>query len=166
MCILQSLCVYYNLYLYTTISIWILRSLCVYYNLYVYTTISMCILQSLCVYYNLYAYTTISMCRSLWFYVLGKRSSTKFSSTIRSSVISCVTKFQFLFFYKLTWGYISLRLHCLSSDLHHLDMQRMLCHSCRYDGGRWGPPPGVWHNSSKPTLHFLSVDKSTRLPLG
>ncbi len=65
MCILQSLCIYYNLYAYTTISMRILQSPCVYYNLHAYTTISMCILQSLCVYYNLYAYTTISM-RILW----------------------------------------------------------------------------------------------------
>ena len=59
MCILRSLCVYYNLYVYTAISMFILQSLCVYYNIYVYTTISMCILQSLCVYYNLYVYTSV-----------------------------------------------------------------------------------------------------------
>ena len=62
LCILRSLCVYYDLYVYTTISMCILRSQCVYYVLNVYTTISMCILWSLCVYYNLYVCTTIPMC--------------------------------------------------------------------------------------------------------
>ena len=56
-----SLCLYYNLYVYTTISMSILQSLCKCCNLYVYTTISMSILQSLCLYYNLYVYTTISV---------------------------------------------------------------------------------------------------------
>ena len=36
----------------------ILRSLCVYYDLYVCTTISMCILRSLCVYYDLSEFNT------------------------------------------------------------------------------------------------------------
>ena len=49
MCILQSLCVYYFFYVYTTI-------VCVYYFFYVYSTFSMCILQSLCIYYDLYEY--------------------------------------------------------------------------------------------------------------
>ena len=47
MCILRYLYVYYDLYVYTTISLYILRSLCLYYDLYVNTTISMSILQSL-----------------------------------------------------------------------------------------------------------------------
>ena len=69
-CILQSLCVYNNLYVYTTITMCILQSLCVYYNLYVYTAISMSILQSLCLYYNLNEHTTISKCiiQSQWAY--------------------------------------------------------------------------------------------------
>ena len=56
----RSLCVYYDVYVYTAISMCILQSLCAYYNLYVYTTICMCILQSLCVHYDLYVYTMIS----------------------------------------------------------------------------------------------------------
>ena len=62
-----SLCLYYNLYVYTTISMSILQSLCKCCNLYVYTTISMSILQSLCLYYNLYVYTTISMVANIKF---------------------------------------------------------------------------------------------------
>ena len=54
MCKLLSLCLYYYLYVYTTISIWILLSLCDYYYFYVYTLISMRILWSLCVYSDLY----------------------------------------------------------------------------------------------------------------
>ena len=63
-----SLCVYYNLYVYTTITMCIPQSLCFYYNIYVYTTISvyttitMCILQSLCLYYNLYGYSSLNHC--------------------------------------------------------------------------------------------------------
>ena len=64
---LQSLCVYYDIYGYTTISMGVLQSRLVRYYL-LYTTISMGILQSLCVFHNLYVYTTISMRkpRSLW----------------------------------------------------------------------------------------------------
>ena len=61
MCILRSLCVYYDLYVYTMIPMCILRSLCVYYDLYVYTMISMCILRSLCVYYDLYGCKVVSV---------------------------------------------------------------------------------------------------------
>ena len=63
LCTLQSVCVYYDLYLYTMISICILRSLCVQCNLYVYTKISMYILWS-------FVYTAISMCilRSICLY--------------------------------------------------------------------------------------------------
>ncbi len=59
--ILQSPCIFYNLYAYTTITMHKLQSLCIYYNLYAYTTITMHIPQFLCLYYNIYANTTISM---------------------------------------------------------------------------------------------------------
>ena len=62
MFIVQSLCLNNNLYVYTTISMFILQSICLNYNLYVYTTISMFIEQCLCLNYNLYVYRTISMC--------------------------------------------------------------------------------------------------------
>ena len=44
-----------------------LRSLFVYFDLYVFTIISMCLLLSLCVYYYLYVYTTISMDLTIFF---------------------------------------------------------------------------------------------------
>ena len=83
MSILQSLCLYYDLYVYTTISMSILRSLCLYYDFYVNTMISMSILRSLCQYYDLYVYTTISMnepgcepCGPRWRTWRSRRTST------------------------------------------------------------------------------------------
>ena len=61
LCILHSLCIFFNLYMYHTSSMCILQSPCVFYNPFVYSIISMCILQSLCVFYNLFVYTTISL---------------------------------------------------------------------------------------------------------
>jgi hypothetical protein len=61
MCIHWSLCVYIDLYVYTSISMCIHRSLCIYNNPYMYTSISMCIHRSLCIYNNPYMYTSISM---------------------------------------------------------------------------------------------------------
>ena len=68
LCILHSLCIFFNLYMYHTSSMCILQSPCVFYNPFVYSIISMCILQSLCVFYNLFVYSKISLCilRSLW----------------------------------------------------------------------------------------------------
>ena len=66
MCILWSICVYYDLNVYTMIYKCILWSICVYYGFYVYTMIYMCILWFLCEYYDLYLYTMVSMC-ILWF---------------------------------------------------------------------------------------------------
>ena len=60
MCILWSLCVFYDLHVHTMISMCILWSLCVFYDLYVHTMISMCILWFLCVFYDLYVHTMIS----------------------------------------------------------------------------------------------------------
>ena len=43
------------------ISMWILRSLCVYYDLYACTTVTMRVLRSLCVYYGHYVNTKVTM---------------------------------------------------------------------------------------------------------
>ena len=55
LCLLRSLCLYYDLYVYTMISTCMLQSICVCYDLFVFGTISMCMLRSLCIF-------TISMC--------------------------------------------------------------------------------------------------------
>jgi len=62
MCILRSQCVYFDLYVYIWISMGIHWNLNVYFDLHGFTLKSIRILWSLCVYLNLHGYTLISMC--------------------------------------------------------------------------------------------------------
>ena len=66
MCILPSVSLYSNIFVFTAICLYILRCLCVYFqlcvHLHLHTSISIFILQSLCVYFDIFLYTSITMC--------------------------------------------------------------------------------------------------------
>ena len=78
--LLLSLCIYYYLCLYTTISVFLVLSLWIDYDLYVSTAISMCWLRSLCVDFDLYVFITFSM-----FIILSPMAVSSFAVHIYSS---------------------------------------------------------------------------------